>query len=68
MPELFDPEKFKDTLFSATLFISYYESLKDLIIENIQTFFCNGFDGEKEIYSEEYQKVLELDKNQKMLV
>ena len=62
MPELFDPEKFKDNLFSATLFISYYESLKDLIIENIQTFFCNGFDGEKEIYSEEYQKVLELDK------
>ena len=49
------PENLKGNLISCALFIAIYESLKDYIIEEVKSFYCNGFVDQEFTYSAEYR-------------
>lgn len=62
--EFLNPESLKSNLTLSSLYIASFESLKDYIVENVKSFYNTGFDGEKLIYSEDYElNVKKRDKN-----
>lgn len=62
--ELLNPEVFKSNLILSSVFIAYFESTTDFIIDTPKDFFSDSFDSERGfIPNEDYKtKVLDLDK------
>lgn len=59
-----DPDVVIPSLFLATMFITTFEILKDSIVEDIRSFYTNGFDENGPIVEPEYQsKVLSKNKS-----
>lgn len=59
-----NPETLKKNIITASIFSIAFEMLKNSIIEKIEGFFTNGFDGDGMILSPEYkEKVLSLNRS-----
>ena len=59
-----NPEILKSNLVACSLFIATYEILRTSIIDQIKSFFTQGFDGSNWTLSPDYQvKVLSLNKS-----
>ena len=50
-----DPDVVRPSLFSATMFITTFEILKDSIVDDIRGFYTNGFDEHGLTVSSDYQ-------------
>lgn len=61
-----DPDVVRPSLFLATMFITAFEILKDSIVEDIRSFYTNGFDANGPIVGPEYQSEV-LSKNKSPL-
>lgn len=59
-----DPEVVRPSLFLATMFITTFEILKNLVVDRIRDFYTNGWDETGPIVGPEYQKeVISLNKS-----
>jgi hypothetical protein len=64
-----NPDILKGNLICCSLYMAFYETTKDYIINQPKSFFTNGFDSETgDIISPSYiEKVLSLDSNRSVL-
>ena len=53
---ILNPNTLKSNLILSSLYITFFESLKDYIIDKVKEFYLTGFDSEGFIYSPEYDE------------
>lgn len=59
-----DPENLKDNLLFSSLYVAYFESFKEYVVETVKFFFNTGFSEDEYIFSDDYKtKVLSKDKS-----
>lgn len=61
-----DPENLKGNLLATSLYIAFYESFKDSVVEQVKFFYNTGFNEEGDTFSSDYQKKV-LSKDKKVL-
>ena len=49
-----DPENLKGNLMFSSLYIASFEALKDYVVDEVKSFFCNGFMDGKDIIDPKY--------------
>ncbi len=53
---ILNPNTLKSNLILSSLYITFFESLKDYIVDKVKEFYLTGFDSEGFIYSSEYDE------------
>ena len=53
---ILNPNTLKSNLILSSLYITFFESLKDYIVDKVREFYLTGFDSEGFIYSSEYDE------------
>lgn len=61
--DFLNPEKLRESLISAALYIAAFESLKDSIVQNLRSFCCIGFSEDDSPCDDYKEKVLSLNKS-----
>jgi hypothetical protein len=62
--DFLDPENLKDNLLFSSLFIAYFESFKEYVVDEVKFFFNTGFTNGEYTFSDDYKnKVLIKDKS-----